>query len=153
MRTITLILLLFSAQLCYSQTEEPTTRPEINVVCLLVKDYDEALAFYTEKLGFEIAMDRSFGENQRWVSIKLPNSALELSLGLASAAEDLETVGRQGGQFPFFVIHSPDFENSYQQYLSKEVEFLGQPQKNPWGTTATFKDLYGNIILLRGNQQ
>jgi catechol 2,3-dioxygenase-like lactoylglutathione lyase family enzyme len=153
MRTIILFILLISSQIGYAQTEEPTTRPEINVVCLLVKDYDEALAFYTEKLGFEIAMDRSFGENQRWVSIKLPDSSLELSLGLASTAEDLEIVGRQGGQFPFFVIQTPDFENSYHQYHSKEVEFLGQPQKNPWGTTATFKDLYGNIILLRGNQQ
>jgi len=153
MRTVILLFLLISSQMGHAQTEKTAARPEINVVCLLVKDYDEALAFYTQKLGFEISMDRSFGENQRWVSIKLPDSSLELSLGLASTAEDLEIVGRQGGQFPFFVIHTPEFEDSYQQYHSKEVEFLGQPQTNPWGTTVTFKDLYGNIILLRGNQQ
>ncbi|MBX2963325.1 MAG: VOC family protein [Cyclobacteriaceae bacterium] len=134
-----------------SFAQEQSIKTDINVVCLLVKDYDETIQFYTKKLGFEVSMDRKFGESQRWVSIKLSNSPLELSLGLVNKKEDAILVGKQGGEFPFFVITTSNFDETYQNLVSNGVLFIDKPKKNPWGTTAIFTDLYGNQILLRGS--
>jgi catechol 2,3-dioxygenase-like lactoylglutathione lyase family enzyme len=135
----------------FSFAQEQQTNTNISVVCLLVKDYDETIEFYSKKLGFEVSMDRKFGENQRWVSIKLPNSSLELSLGLVNTQEDSYLVGKQSGIFPFFVITTSNFDETYQKLVSNGVEFIDKPKKNPWGTTAILTDLYGNQILLKGN--
>lgn len=145
-----LIFLLLSPFVCFSQDTKVETKTDITVVCLLVKDYDESINFYTNKLGFIVSMDRKFGGNQRWVSLKLPSSSLELSLGLADN-EDSNMLGKQGGKFPFFVIATSDFDITYNKLLSNGVEFIDKPKKNPWGTTVTMKDLYGNQILLKGN--
>jgi catechol 2,3-dioxygenase-like lactoylglutathione lyase family enzyme len=144
-----LLALLFLPLNSFAQEQQ--TKTDISIVCLLVKDYDETIEFYTKKLGFEVSLDRKFGENQRWVSIKLSNSSLELSLGLVNTQEDTILVGKQSGIFPFFVITTSNFDITYQKLVSNGVEFIDKAQKNPWGTTALLKDLYGNQILLKGN--
>lgn len=150
MRHFSILLLLLLLPF-FSFAQENSTKTDINVVCLLVKDYDETIEFYTKKLGFEVSMDRKFGENQRWVSIKLPGSSLELSLGLTKTSEDTVLAGKQGGKFPFLVIATSNFNETYQKLLLNGVEFIDKPKKNPWGTTVLFRDLYGNQILLKGN--
>jgi catechol 2,3-dioxygenase-like lactoylglutathione lyase family enzyme len=127
-----------------------TNALNISVVCLLVNDYDKAIEYYTNKLGFVVAADMKYGENQRWVSLKMPSGLpLELSLGLAKTEVDKQVVGRQGGSYPFFVLVTNDFNATYEKYKSLGVEFLGEPQKSPRGTGVTFKDLYGNVIYLK----
>ena len=149
MRLLSLFLFLLPFY-CVAQTDNLTEpKMDISVVCLLVNDYENAIEFYTEKLGFVISMNRKFGENQRWVSIRLPNSSLELSLGLANNKEDSVLVGKQSGKFPFFVLTTTHFEKTYHEYVLNGVEFVDEPKKNPWGKTAVLKDLYGNQILLK----
>ena len=131
-------------------TDTSATHPNIKVVCLLVNNYDEAIEYYTTKLGFVVSSDMKYGEGQRWVSLKMPSGfPLELSLGLAKTEEDKKIVGRQGGSYPFFVLVTNDFYKTYEQYKTRGVEFQGEPKKSPWGTGVTFKDLYGNIIYLK----
>jgi catechol 2,3-dioxygenase-like lactoylglutathione lyase family enzyme len=124
---------------------------DLTVICLLVDDYDQAITFYTEKLGFVVKSDTKYGEGQRWVSLAPRQGAsIELSLGLAKTEEDKAMVGRQSGSYPFFVLYSEDFNSHYGAYKSHGVEFTGEPARNPWGIGVTFKDLYGNTIYLRG---
>lgn len=139
-----------SAQESNTLADSSATNLNVKIVCLLVNDYDDAIEYYTTKLGFVVASDIKYGENQRWVSLKMPSGPpFELSLGLAKSEEDKKLVGRQGGSYPFLVLVTNDFYKTYEQYKAQGVEFLGEPKKSTWGTGVTFKDLYGNIIYLK----
>jgi len=120
----------------------------LRLVSLLVRDYDEAIRFYTDKLGFTVSEDVTLGED-RWVVLSLPDSRQTgIGLDLARTEEDLAVVGNQAGSFPLFGLGTDDCLGEYRQMKERGVVFHGEPQSEPWGTGVLLEDLYGNKIYL-----
>ena len=115
-------------------------------VALVVKDYDEAIQFYTEKLNFELIEDTQLSETKRWVVIA-PPGARETGLLLAKAAteEQLKAVGNQTGGRVFLFLFTDDFWRDYHFMTDNGVQFVRPPQEEAYGTVAVFEDLYGNL--------
>jgi catechol 2,3-dioxygenase-like lactoylglutathione lyase family enzyme len=128
-------------------TLEGSVMRHVKIVGLLVKDYDEAIQFYTQKLGFQVFEDLPFGD-RRWVTLSLPGNDCSLALELAKSAEDLAVVGRQAGSFPFLALDTADCVADYTALKARGVSFLGEPEKGPWGTGVLLEDLYGNKVFL-----
>ncbi|MGB6152139.1 MAG: VOC family protein [Pricia sp.] len=123
-------------------------------IALVVKDYDDAIQFYTEKLGFEILEDTKIDELKRWVVIA-PTGAKECGLLLAKAAnkQQLESVGNQSGGRVFLFLFTDDFWRDYNRMLEKGISFVRPPKEQPYGKVAVFEDLYGNMWdLLEPNE-
>ncbi len=120
-------------------------------IALVVANYDEAIAFYTQTLGFELIEDRQLSETKRWVLVK-PKGAGECCLLLAQAAneEQHSRVGNQTGGRVFLFLHTDDFWRDYQNYTENGVVFVREPSKESYGTVAVFQDLYGNLWDLIG---
>lgn len=116
-------------------------------ISLLVKDYDEAIKFYTKKLNFKLVEDTKLPEeNKRWVIISPPGqSSTSILLARASNDEQLKFVGNQTGGRVFLFLNTDDFWRDYNKMISKEVEFIRPPKEQPYGIVAVFKDLYGNL--------
>ena len=121
-------------------------RQQIAHIALVVKDYDEAIEFYREKLGFTLLEDTKLSETKRWVLIRPPGSG-ECSLLLAKAAkpEQERAVGNQTGGRVFLFLFTDDFESDYEAMLKKGIHFVRTPAKEEYGTVAVFEDLYGNL--------
>lgn len=115
-------------------------------MALLVKDYDEAIDFYTKKLDFHLVEDTALSQTKRWVVIK-PPGADETALLLARAANDqqLQSVGNQTGGRVFLFLFTDDFWRDYKKWRGKGVKFVREPQEEAYGTVAVFEDLYGNL--------
>jgi len=115
-------------------------------IALVVNDYDEAIEFYTKKLGFQLLEDTVLSSEKRWVVIA-PNGARECSLLLAKAANDEQraSVGNQTGGRVFLFLFTDDFWRDYKAMLEKGIEFIREPAVEAHGTVAVFKDLYGNL--------
>jgi catechol 2,3-dioxygenase-like lactoylglutathione lyase family enzyme len=115
-------------------------------VSLLVKDYDEAIAFYTEKLQFELLEDTKLNEHKRWVLIG-PKGAKECSLLLAKAngPEQLASIGRQAGGRVVLFLFTDDFWRDYEKMIASNIRFVRPPTQEAYGTVAVFEDLYGNL--------
>jgi catechol 2,3-dioxygenase-like lactoylglutathione lyase family enzyme len=121
---------------------------KIKIFSLLVTDYDDAIDFYSEKLGFELLEDKAFGDS-RWVTIALPNQKdVTIALELAKSDEDRALVGKQGGSFALLGLDTADCVGDYNRMKSLGVTFQGEPQSGPWGTGVLFEDLYGNKIFM-----
>jgi catechol 2,3-dioxygenase-like lactoylglutathione lyase family enzyme len=115
---------------------------------LLVKDYDEALDFYTKKLGFVVVEDVPMGDD-RWVTITLPgNQDCLLALHEALSEDDLALIGKQFGSFPMLGIATDDCVGEYQRMKALGVTFHGEPASSPYGTGVMLEDLYGNKLFL-----
>ena len=116
-------------------------------VALLVRDYDEALAFYVTKLGFRIVEEREIPEqNKRWLVIAPPGSSgTTLLLARASNPGQLALVGNQTGGRVFLFLQTDDFQRDYQRMLAAGVRFRGAPREESYGTVAVFEDVYGNL--------
>ena len=117
----------------------------IAAISLLVRDYDEAIAYYTHKLGFVLLEDTPLGGGKRWVRIA-PRGAAETSLLLARAANErqLAQVGDQmGGRVGYF-LHTDDFRRDHAAMSAQGVKFVEAPRHEPYGTVVVFEDLYGN---------
>jgi lactoylglutathione lyase len=114
-------------------------------VALLVRDYDEAIAFFTTRLRFELIEDTPLGDGKRWVLVA-PSRAGGSALLLARAAtpEQQSRVGNQTGGRVFMFLHTDDFERDYREMKAHGVEFVEAPRREPYGTVVVFKDLYGN---------
>ena len=112
---------------------------------LVVSDYDEAIAFYTQRLGFELLEDTPLSPEKRWVRVA-PKGAKECGLLLAKAANDEQQtrIGNQTGGRVFLFLYTDDFWRDYHDYLGKGIRFVRPPQQEPYGTVAVFEDLYGN---------
>ena len=121
-------------------------KQQIAHIALLVKDYDEAIKFYREKLNFVVIDDTLLSETKRWVLIS-PTGSKECCLLLAKAANDeqLSCVGNQTGGRVFLFLHTDDFKRDYKNMLSNGIQFVREPILEKWGTVAVFKDLYGNL--------
>jgi len=117
----------------------------VGYVALVVRDYDEALAFFTEALGFTLVEDTPLGDGKRWVLVRPPNSqGTSLLLARAATAEQENRVGNQTGGRVFLFLHTDDFWHDYRQMTARGVKFTKQPREETYGTVAVFEDLYGN---------
>lgn len=122
----------------------------ISNVALIVRDYDEAIAFYCGVLGFELLEDTYQPEqDKRWVVVrprdKSGNSATAIVLARPSNAEQVPFIGMQGGGRVFMFLATDDFDRDYALYRGKGVRFVREPQVMPYGKVAVFSDLYGNL--------
>lgn len=115
-------------------------------ISLVVKEYDEAIDFYTNKLNFDLIEDTYQPEqDKRWVVIAPPNSTgTTILLARASNPEQEEFIGNQAGGRVFLFLNTDDFWRDYNDMTSKGIEFVREPKKADYGTVAVFKDLYGN---------
>lgn len=115
-------------------------------IALLVKEYDEAIEFYTKKLDFVLLEDTKIDENKRWVMIA-PSGAKECCLLLAKAVneEQSKSIGNQTGGRVFLFLFTDDFWRDYTKMLDRKINFVRPPQKHEYGTVAVFEDLYGNL--------
>jgi catechol 2,3-dioxygenase-like lactoylglutathione lyase family enzyme len=129
-----------------SVSEAFTTMNQIIAhVTYLVRDYDEAIAFFADKLRFDILEDTPQGGGKRWVLVR-PHGAKETSLLLAKAVtpEQINAIGNQTGGRVSLFLHTNDFWFDYNEMKSRGVEFMEEPRTETYGTVAVFKDLYGN---------
>ena len=115
-------------------------------IALVVKEYDEAIAFYTEKLDFQLLEDTDLGNGKRWVMVA-PPGAKETCLLLARAAneEQAKSIGNQTGGRVFLFLFTDDFERDYHKLRERDVHFVRPPQDFTYGRVAVFEDLYGNL--------
>lgn len=114
-------------------------------IALVVTDYDEAIAFYTEKLGFTLIEDTVLNETKRWVLVAPPgDGSCCLLLAKAASEEQKSRVGNQTGGRVFLFLSTDDFRRDYDNMLAKGITFIREPQGEEYGTVAVFEDLYGN---------
>ena len=115
-------------------------------VAVLVKDYDEAIEFYVNKLKFEVVEDTHLSDLKRWVLVRPPGSSGSCLL-LAKAINEQQnlSVGNQSGGRVFLFLHTDNFHETYQSMLAEGVVFVREPIIETYGTVAVFKDLYGNL--------
>ena len=123
----------------------------ITHITLVVNDYDEAIQFYVEKLNFDLVEDTPINENKRWVLVR-PRGAFECSLLLAKAVgnEQKSRIGQQTGGRVFLFLRTDDFWRDYRAMQDKNIIFVREPQAEPYGTVAVFKDPFGNLWDLLG---
>ncbi|MCK9489351.1 MAG: VOC family protein [Xanthomonadales bacterium] len=116
-------------------------------IALLVRDYDEALAFYVGILGFRLVEDSPRPQpGKRWLVVAPPGSSgASLLLARATSPDQLAAVGSQTGGRVFLFLQTDDFWRDYQRYRSAGVNFVRPPSDEPYGTVAVFEDLYGNL--------
>lgn len=116
-------------------------------IALVVKDYDEAIEFYTKKLNFTLVEDSYQPEqDKRWVVVSPPGSVgTTLLLAKASKPEQEVFIGNQTGGRVFLFLNTDNFWRDYNEMLSKGIEFVREPKEQTYGIVAVFKDLYGNL--------
>ena len=115
-------------------------------VALVVRDYDEALAFFTSTLNFTVVEDTRLSEEKRWVLIAPPGSqGTTLLLARAATPEQTSRIGNQTGGRVFLFLHTDDFWRDYNEMAARNVKFIRPPKEEPYGTVAVFEDLYGNL--------
>jgi len=117
----------------------------ITRVAIVVRDYDEAIAYYTGSLGFELVEDTDMGGGKRWVVV-MPEGGSGAALVLARAAnpEQAARIGNQTGGRVFLFLHTHDFWRDYHQMKARGVHFIEEARSEPHGTVVVFEDLYGN---------
>ena len=115
-------------------------------IALVVNDYDEAIKFYTGKLGFDLTEDTVLSETKRWVLVRPKNSnSACLLLAKAATEEQKNRVGNQTGGRVFLFLFTDDFWADYNKMLEANIKFIRQPADEEYGTVAVFEDLYGNL--------
>jgi catechol 2,3-dioxygenase-like lactoylglutathione lyase family enzyme len=117
----------------------------LGLVTLLVREYDEAIAYFTGTLGFELRDDSPRPGGKRWVVVGPPGSS-DTSLLLARAATPGQRarIGDQTGGRVFLFLHTDDFRRDHERLLARGVKFREEPRAEPYGMVAVFEDLYGN---------
>jgi len=122
-------------------------RQTIGYVALVVRDYDEALDFYVNTLGFTLVEDTFIdSQNKRWVLVAPPGSTeSRLLLARAVGDEQAARVGNQTGGRVFLFLHTDDFWRDFRRYQERGVVFVREPKEESYGTVAVFTDLYGNL--------
>ena len=118
---------------------------EIKYISLVVRDYDEAIAWYTQTLGFELIEDTALSETKRWVLVQ-PQGGQGMALLLAKAANEdqSQAIGNQTGGRVFLFMHVEDFDSEYVRMRKEGVIFLEEPRDEIYGKVVVFEDLYGN---------
>lgn len=114
-------------------------------IALVVKDYDEAISFYTQKLNFTLLEDTVLSETKRWVRVGSKGNGCCLLLAKAANPEQESRIGNQTGGRVFLFLHTDDFKRDFQHLLDQQVKIIQPPTVEPYGTVAVFEDLYGNL--------
>jgi catechol 2,3-dioxygenase-like lactoylglutathione lyase family enzyme len=130
-------------------------RQRIAHIALVVKEYDEAIQFYTEQLDFQLLEDTKLSGDKRWVLVA-PTGANECCLLLAKAVNEqqLASVGNQAGGRVFLFLFTDDFWRDYNKMLARGINFIRPPKEEEYGLVAVFEDLYGNQWdLLQPNEK
>ncbi|PHS27876.1 MAG: hypothetical protein COA84_03595 [Robiginitomaculum sp.] len=122
-------------------------RQSISHIALIVRDYDEAIAFYTQNLHFTLIEDTAQPEqHKRWVVIAPPGSTgTRVLLARASTPEQEQYIGNQSGGRVFLFLNSDDFWRDYNDMIAKGINFTQEPLEHDYGVVAVFEDLYGNL--------
>lgn len=130
----------------------------LGYITLVVRDYDDAIAYFTKALGFDLiedspSVDRQ-GRQKRWVLIAPSGSnGTKILLAKASTPEEASRIGNQTGGRVFLFLHTEDFWRDYNALTQKGVNFVREPKEEKYGTVAVFEDLYGNkwdLLQLKG---
>lgn len=121
----------------------------LGYIALVVRDYDEAIVYFTQLLGFTLIEDSPskdrLGEDKRWVLVAPPGSqGPKLLLAKASNLEEASRIGNQTGGRVFLFLHTDDFWRDHGAMTGRGVKFVREPREEPYGTVAVFEDLYGN---------
>lgn len=115
-------------------------------ITLVVKDYDQAIAYYTQKLGFELLENTELDKSKRWVVVGPGNTAgTNLLLAKADGKEQQKYIGNQTGGRVFLFLYTDDFGRDYNKMKDQGVDFTESPRMEAYGTVVVFKDLYGNL--------
>src|SRR3954447_20000034 len=114
----------------------------LSLAALLVRDYDEAIGFYVDKLGFSLTADADQGGGKRWVVVTPPGGETGLLLAKATGAQAGRIGDQTGGRVGFF-LETDDFARQHARMLAADVRFLEPPRHEPYGVVAVFEDLYG----------
>jgi catechol 2,3-dioxygenase-like lactoylglutathione lyase family enzyme len=121
---------------------------EIANLSYLVRDYDEAICWFTEKLGFVLTEDARLSETKRWVVVAPPDhenrGGAQILLAKAEGAAQAARIGDQTGGRVFLFLHTDDFDRDHAAMIAKGVRFLEDPRAEPYGKVAVFEDLYGS---------
>jgi catechol 2,3-dioxygenase-like lactoylglutathione lyase family enzyme len=129
-------------------------RQTIGEIALVVRDYDEAIHFYVDVLGFDLIEDTTIpAQDKRWVVVAPPGSVgSRLLLARATNDEQASRIGNQAGGRVFLFLHTDDFWRDFHAYKARGVSFVREPKAESYGTVAVFEDLYGNLWdLLQAN--
>ena len=114
----------------------------VNFVGVPVRDQEQALAFWTQKVGLQIATDQAMGPGQRWIELKIPGGQTALALFTPPGHE------ARVGTFQNMSFGVDDVDRTYTDLVAKGVEFVQPPQREPWGTSAIFRDPDGNTFVI-----
>jgi len=118
---------------------------QIGNIAIVVDNYDDAIAFYTQKLQFTLVEDTDLGGGKRWVQVSPPNSnGTNLLLAQATTEEQKQAIGNQTGGRVFLFLQTNDFWRDYNSMKENGVVFTEEPRVEPYGTVVVFQDLYGN---------
>jgi catechol 2,3-dioxygenase-like lactoylglutathione lyase family enzyme len=120
-------------------------KQHLALIAIVVRDYDEAISFYVNQLGFNLIEDKQVSPDKRWVVVAPPGS-IETRLLLARGTDERQkkTIGDQCGGRVFLFLHTDNFHRDYETFVGRGVRFVEQPRTEPYGTVAVFEDLYGN---------
>jgi catechol 2,3-dioxygenase-like lactoylglutathione lyase family enzyme len=117
----------------------------VGYVAVVVRDYNEAIAWYRDVLGFELIEDTVLSPEKRWVLVAPPGSrGTRLLLARAATPEQATRIGNQTGGRVFLFLHTDDFWRDYNEFRAKGVRFIRDPKDESYGAVAVFEDLYGN---------
>jgi catechol 2,3-dioxygenase-like lactoylglutathione lyase family enzyme len=120
-------------------------KQHVGVVSLLLRGYDEAIAWFTRALGFEVVEDTDLGDGKRWVLVAPSNSReFRLLLAKARTAQEIAAIGNQSGGRVFLFLHTDNFGRDHYAFISRGVRFVEEPRHEAYGTVAVFEDLCGN---------
>ena len=123
-----------------------TMKQTLGHIALVVRDYDEAIEFFTRILNFKLIEATRLSDTKRWVLVAPPGSeGTTLLLAQAANPEQASRIGNQTGGRVFLFLHSDDFWRDYRQMVERKVTFVRLPTEEVYGTVAVFEDLYGNL--------
>lgn len=120
-------------------------------VAFLVRDYDEAIAYFVDMLGFALVEDTDLGGGKRWVRVVAPGGGSDMLLAKAIGDEQSSAIGRAGGGRVCYFLHTDDFREAYATLKRRGVDFLEKPRDELYGWVVVFADLYGNRWDLVGS--
>lgn len=116
----------------------------IATIALVVADYDDAISFYVDRLGFALTSDLDMGGGKRWVTVAPAGGGARLLLAKADGARQADAVGNQTGGRVGFFLETDDFARDHAAFVASGVKFLEAPRHEAYGSVAVFEDLYGN---------
>ncbi|MDA9008703.1 VOC family protein [Alphaproteobacteria bacterium] len=115
----------------------------LSALSLVVPDYDDAIEFYVQILGFTLVEDTELSADKRWVIVS-PGGSTHLLLAKAQGERQTKAIGNQSGGRVFLILQTDDFYRDYQLYKERGVVFEEEPREEPYGTVAVFVDIFGN---------